>query len=51
MTSFRVLAEVSASPTFFGWGFGFGGKVQVLGPEKVKEQYQQMVVQASENMK
>lgn len=49
MTSFRVLAEVSASPTFFGWGFG--GKVQVLGPEKVKEQYQQMVVQASENMK
>ena len=27
VTSFRVLAEVSASPTFFGWVFGFGGKV------------------------
>ena len=51
MTSFRVLVEVSASPTFFGWVFGFGGKVQILGPEGVKEQYQQMVVQASENMK
>lgn len=51
MTSFRVLAEVSASPTFFGWVFGFGGKVQILGPENVKEQYQQMVVQASENIK
>lgn len=51
MTSFRVLVEVSASPTFFGWVFGFGGKVQILGPENVKEQYQQMVVQASENMK
>ena len=51
MTSFRVLVEVSASPTFFGWVFGFGGKVQILGPGGVKEQYQQMVVQASENMK
>lgn len=48
MTSFRVLVEVSASPTFFGWVFGFGGKVQILGPEEVKEQYQQMVIRASE---
>lgn len=30
MTSFRVITEVSASPTFFGWVFGFGGKVQIL---------------------
>ena len=28
MTSFRVQTEVSASPTFFGWVFGFNGKVQ-----------------------
>ena len=46
MVSFRVLAEVSASPTFFGWVFGFGGKVQILGPENVKEQYKQMVLNA-----
>ena len=30
MTSFRVQTEVSASPTFFGWVFGFNGKVQIL---------------------
>lgn len=43
MTSFRLIAEVSASPTFFGWVFGFGGKVQILAPAEVKEQYRQMI--------
>ncbi len=43
MTSFRLITEVSASQTFFGWVFGFGGKVQILAPESVKEQYRQMV--------
>lgn len=42
--------EVSASPTFFGWVFGFGGKVQILGPESVKEQYRQMIVQEYEKV-
>ena len=50
MTSFRVLTDVSVSPTFFGWVFGFGGKVQILGPESVKEQYKQMILQASEEL-
>ena len=48
--SFKVTVEVSASPTFFGWIFGFGGKVQILSPESVKEEYRQMIVQASENI-
>lgn len=48
MTSFRIQTEVSASPTFFGWLFGFGGKVQILGPQSLKEQYRQMVEKASE---
>ena len=48
MTSFRLQTEVSASPTFFGWVFGFGGKVQILAPENIKEQYRQMIVQANE---
>lgn len=43
MTSFRLITEVSASPTFFGWVFGFGGKVQILAPAEVKEQYRQMI--------
>ena len=50
MTSFRVQTEVSASPTFFGWVFGFNGKVQILAPESVKEQYRQMIAQADEDM-
>ena len=50
MTSFRVQTEVSASPTFFGWVFGFNGKVQILAPESVKEQYRQMISQAAEGM-
>jgi predicted DNA-binding transcriptional regulator YafY len=48
--SFKMTARVSASPTFFGWIFGFGGKVQILAPESVKEQYGKMIVQASENI-
>ena len=50
MTSFRVQTEVSASPTFFGWVFGFNGKVQILAPESVKKQYRQMISQADEGM-
>lgn len=43
MTSFRLLTEVSVSPTFLGWVFGFVGKVHILAPESVKEQYKQMI--------
>ncbi len=50
MTSFRVQTEVSASPTFFGWVFGFNGKVQILAPESVKEQYRQMIAKSDEDM-
>ena len=50
MTSFRIQTEVSASPTFFGWLFGFGGKVQILGPQSLKEQYRQMVEKAGEDV-
>ena len=42
--------EQIGSPTFFGWVFGFNGKVQILAPESVKEQYRQMIVQADEGM-
>lgn len=50
MTSFRIQTEVSASPTFFGWVFGFNGKVQILAPESVKEQYGQMIAKADKDM-
>ena len=30
--------------------FGFNGKVQILAPKSVKEQYRQMIAKADENM-
>lgn len=47
-TSFRLLTDISVSPTFFGWIFGFAGKVQILAPEEVKEKYKQMILQMNE---
>lgn len=47
---FCLTTEVSASPTFFGWIFGFDGKVQILAPQEVKDQYKQMIIQASEKL-
>ena len=46
MESFRVKATVSASSTFYGWVFGFAGKVQILGPENVKEEYRKLIMEA-----
>ena len=51
MISFRIQTEVSASPTFFGWVFGFNGKVQILAPESVKEQYRQMIARANKDIR
>ena len=45
--------ESSKSETLIekiGWVFGFNGKVQILAPESVKEQYRQMIAQADEDM-
>lgn len=49
-TSFRLITEVSASQTFFGWVFGFDGMVQILAPEEVREQYRKMIVRAGESV-
>ena len=50
MTSFRLITEVSVSPTFFGWVFGFDGKVKILGPKNVKEQYYKMISEAMNSL-
>lgn len=50
MTSFRLITEVSASPTFFGWVFGFGGKVQILAPQEVKDKYHRMIANANKDV-
>ena len=50
MTTFRLITEVSVSPTFFGWVFGFDGKVKILGPKNVKEQYYKMISEAMNSL-
>lgn len=50
MTSFRLITEVSASQTFFGWVFGFGSKVQILAPAEVRERYKKMIMKATEDV-
>lgn len=45
MKSFRVVVDVEASPTFYGWVFGFGGRIEILGPKNIKEEFEQMVVE------
>ena len=41
--SFHIITKVEVSNTFFGWVFGFGGDVKILGPENVKSQYKEML--------
>ena len=41
--TFRLVAEVSLSPTFFAWVFQFGGKVKILEPTEAIEKYQAMI--------
>ena len=48
MESFRLRTTVSASPTFYGWVFSFSGKIQILGPDKIKEEYKQMIINATQ---
>ena len=42
-TEFIAKTEISASPTFFGWVFGFAGKIQIVSPRSLKKQYRDMV--------
>ena len=44
MNSFHIIVDIEVSQTFFGWIFGFAGKVQILGPSSVNEQYREMLI-------
>lgn len=48
MTSFRTIVDVELSPTFYSWVFTFGGKVQILTPERAKKDYHTMLKNAIE---
>ncbi|MBQ9268769.1 MAG: WYL domain-containing protein [Oscillospiraceae bacterium] len=40
--TFTLTVDVDVSPVFFSWIFSFSGRVRILGPESVAEQYRQM---------
>lgn len=47
--SFLVTAEIAISPTFFSWVFNYCGKIQIIEPKNIKEEYQTRVKEAYEN--
>ena len=43
MTSFRAVVNIAVSHVFYSWVFGFGGKVKIKWPDKIKENYKEML--------
>lgn len=50
METFRAVVDVAVNHVFFGWIFGFGGKVKIKSPEDVKEKYYSMLKVAYERV-
>lgn len=47
---FQTDVAVAVNDVFFGWIFGFGGRVKITAPEQVKEKYAEMVKQAAKRL-
>ena len=47
--AFTVETETAASPVFYRWVFGYGGKIRITEPENVKREYAEMVKSAFGN--
>ena len=43
METFRAVVDIAVNHVFFGWLFGFEGKVKIKSPEDVKEKYRKMI--------
>ncbi len=46
--SFTINVSINPQAPFYGWLFQFGGKVKILSPESVKEEYNAMLKNALE---
>jgi len=46
-THFQVTTRVSVSPTFLGWVFQFAGRIGIISPNEIVEEYQAMLRKAS----
>ena len=40
---FVATVDVAPSPTFYGWVFQFGGRVQITSPQSVIDKYKSMM--------
>lgn len=47
--NFKITVNVATSHIFYSWIFGFGGKVKILGPDAVREEYVSMLDKARES--
>ena len=45
--NFKITVNVATSHIFYSWIFGFGGKVRILGPESIKDEYIAMLDRAN----
>lgn len=45
-THFTVTTEIAISPTFYGWLFQFAGKMEVVAPRAVAEEYRETLRRA-----
>lgn len=43
---FKARVVVCASTTFYRWIFGFHGKIRILSPDRIKEEYVQKLQEA-----
>ena len=48
--TFSVTTEVPINHLFYSWIFGFGGKVKILEPREVVEEYAEMVLKAANTL-
>ncbi len=47
---FIATVEVALSPNFYGWLFGFGNKIKLMGPENVVEEYRRLLKEEIDNI-
>lgn len=48
--TFSVTAEVAVNHIFFSWIFGFAGKVKILGPADVLDEYAEMLLASARHL-
>ena len=46
----QATVRVCLSPTFYRWVFGWNGKVKILGPESVRDEYREMLRRAMDEI-